>query len=123
MTQLLTNVSAIVVAIGILAFIISVIVQVVKNITLFKKVPTDLLVFVLAIVLTIGAYFAYISYAAIAFVWYMFIAAILIGFIVALVAMQGWAKVVAIGKRYIKTDLQDALSDTTTDTTTKEVEQ
>jgi len=124
MTQLIAHASTLVLVIGILAFIVSVIIQVIKGVALFKNVPTDLVVVILSIVLTVLTYFAYISYVSMAFLWYTLFAAIILGFIVALVAMQGWTKVVSIGKSFIKTDVKDILStDEAATTTTKEVDQ
>lgn len=102
MFNVTTDLSLLILVIGIIAFMVSVIIQVVKGVTLFKSVPTDLLVFVLSIVLTVLALLAYASYAKMMLVWYMIVAAVLVGFIVALVAMQGWTKVMELANRFIK---------------------
>ena len=53
MQELLSNATILLAVVGCLAFIVSVITQVIKGI--FKNVPTDLVVFVLSIALTVTA--------------------------------------------------------------------
>lgn len=77
---------------GALVFGVSVITQVLKGAFGLKKVPTDLLVFVISLILTVIALFVYLAVYNIAFVWYYLIAAVIGSFFVAFVAMYGWAK-------------------------------
>ena len=84
--------SQLVVAVGALAFIVSVITEVVKSIGAMKKVPTDIVVLALSMVITVVAFIAYSQYASIAIVWYWAVAAIICGFFVAFIAMYGWSK-------------------------------
>ena len=86
--------------VGILAFLVSVIVEVTKELPWFKKLPTDLMVIVLAIVLTVLAFFAYMSYMSLAITWYFVVGAIIAGFFVAFIAMFGWEKLTALYKRF-----------------------
>lgn len=102
LTSLIEMLSGITLLVGMLAFAVSLIVQVVKGVSIFTKLPTDLLVFILSIVLTVVAFIAYAQYANITIVWYMIGAAIFGGFVVAAVAMFGWTKVVEIAGRFIK---------------------
>lgn len=102
LTSLIEMLSMIILIVGMLAFAVSLIVQVIKGVSIFAKLPTDLLVFILSIVLTVITFIAYAQYISIVIVWYMIVAAIFVGFVVAAVSMFGWTKVVEIASRYIK---------------------
>ncbi len=86
--------------VGILAFVVSVIVEVTKNLPWLSKIPTDLEVIVLALILTLVAFFAYMSYMSLAITWYYVVGAIITGFFVAFIAMFGWEKLTALYKRF-----------------------
>lgn len=88
--------------IGVLAFIVSLVTQVFKGVGVLSKLPTDILVLVLSIGITVTAFMAYMQYIQQAIIWYMIIAAILAGFIVAFVAMYGWEKLSELWKRFYK---------------------
>ena len=92
----------VIVAVGVLAFLVSVITQVTKEIGIFKRIHTSLQVTVLSVVLTVVAYFAYVSYSGITIIWYMIVGAIICGFIVAFVAMFGWEKLYELYNRFKK---------------------
>ena len=98
----ITSIAQLLTIIGILAFLVSVITQVFKGVSVLSKVPTDILVFVLSIGLTVIAFVAYIQYIHQIIVWYMIVAAIIAGFIVAFVAMYGWEKFSELWKRFNK---------------------
>lgn len=102
MEILLQNVTLIMAVVGVLAFVVSVITQVFKGVGVLSKIPTDILVFVLSIVLTVVAYVAYMDYIQQTIIWYMIIAAMLAGFLVAYVAMFGWEKFTELWKRFVK---------------------
>ena len=87
MEQLIVNMTLIIGIIGVLAFTVSVITQVFKGVSGLKKIPTDILVFVLSIGITVVAFIAYMQYIQQTILWYMIIAAIMAGFLVAFVAM------------------------------------
>lgn len=89
-----------VVAIGALAFVVSVITEIIKGIGVMKKVPTDIVVIVLSIVLTMVAFFAYAQYAALVVAWYWVVAAIICGFFVSFVTMYGWSKLNELWSRF-----------------------
>lgn len=86
--------------VGILAFVVSLIVEVTKNLPFLKGIPTDLEVIVLSVVLTVVAFFAYMSYTSTSFMWYYVIGAIITGFLVAFVAMYGWTKLTELFDRF-----------------------
>lgn len=88
--------------VGILAMLVSLITELVKDLGVFKRVPTDALVLVLSIVLTVLAYFAGAAYFALSVVWYEVVVALFGGFIVAYVAMYGWSKLTDLTNRFKK---------------------
>ena len=55
---------------GAMAFIVSVITEVIKETKLFKKVPTDLVVIALSLILTVTAYFALAAIYDKRIIWY-----------------------------------------------------
>ena len=98
----ITSITSLVAVIGALAFMVSIITQVFKGVGVLSKVPTDILVFVLSIGLTVIAFVAYMQCIQQIIAWYMIIAAIMAGFIVAFVAMYGWEKFSELWNRYKK---------------------
>ena len=102
MEMLFTNMTAILAVIGALAFIVSVITQVFKGVGVLSKIPTDILVLVLSIGITVTAFVAYMQYIQQTIIWYMILAAILAGFLVAFVAMDGWEKFAELWSRFKK---------------------
>lgn len=106
MEALITNMTLLLGVIGILAFTVSVVVQVFKGVSVLKKIPTDILVFVLSIGLTVTAFVAYMQYVQQTILWYTIIAAILAGLLVAFVAMYGWEKVSELWKRFYRGNVE-----------------
>lgn len=104
MEALFANMTVILAVIGILAFCVSVITQVFKGVGVLSKIPTDALVFVLSIGITVASFVAYMQYIQMQILWYMILAAIMAGFIVAFVAMYGWEKLTELWKRMSKTE-------------------
>ena len=100
METLFANMTTILAVIGALAFMVSVITQVFKGVGVLAKIPTDILVFVLSIGMTVTAFVAYMQYIQQTIVWYMILAAILAGFLVAFVAMYGWEKFAELWNRF-----------------------
>lgn len=106
MEVLITNMTLLLGVIGILAFAVSIIVQVFKGVSVLKKIPTDIFVFVLSIGLTVTAFVAYMQYVQQTILWYMIIASILAGLLVAFVAMYGWEKVSELWKRFYRGNVE-----------------
>ena len=104
MEALFANMTMILAGIGALAFMVSVITQVFKGVGALSKIPTDILVFVLSIGITVVAFVAYMQYIHMTILWYMILAAIMAGFIVAFIAMYGWEKLSELWKRFGDTD-------------------
>lgn len=100
METLITNMTTILAVIGALAFMVSVITQVFKGVGVLAKIPTDILVFVLSIGMTVTAFVAYMQYIQQTILWYVILAAILAGFLVAFVAMYGWEKFAELWNRF-----------------------
>lgn len=94
------SLSQLMVAVGALAFVVSVITEVIKGIGVFKKIPTDIVVIILSMVLTVVAFFAYAQYAALVVTWYLIVAALIGGFFVAFIAMYGWSKLKELWTRF-----------------------
>lgn len=83
--------SAIVTIIGVLVALTNVVVQVLKTST-WEKMPTNLLAWLVAEALTVGAGLAYCQINDIRLVWYLVAAMIVVGFMVAYAAMFGFDK-------------------------------
>lgn len=96
------NVTTVIAAIGAIAFMVSVITQVFKGVGVLAKIPTDMLVLVLSVGLSVVVFIAYMQSVNAVIVWYMIVAAVLAGFLVAFVAMYGWEKLSELWKRFGK---------------------
>lgn len=88
------------IAIGILAFFVSAITQVIKEMPGLKNVQTNIVALVISIILCLVAVpIICLSILQIAIVWYYFIAAVIAAFLVYLVATGGWEKLSEIWNR------------------------
>lgn len=85
------SLSTILTIVGILVVLTNIVVQVLKKAT-WAKLPTNILAITVSMVLTLVTFFAYCQIKAIAVVWYMVIAAVVMGFLVAYAAMFGFDK-------------------------------
>ena len=94
------SLSQLMIAVGALAFVVSVITEVIKGIGVFKKIPTDIVVIILSMALTVVAFFAYAQYAALVVTWYLIVAALIGGFFVAFITMYGWSKLKELWTRF-----------------------
>lgn len=110
-TDLIPNLAQIIslaiLALGILAFTVSIITQVIKNVWIFSEIPTNILVFILSIVMTTGAFVAVMQYYNQIILWYMVAAAVILGFFVAFIAMKGWKEFMDTFGRFYKKDFED----------------
>ena len=77
--------------IGILVILTNIIVEVLKKIT-WDKFPTNILVVIISLILTLVSFFAYTNYKNLTIEWYYVVGAIVIGFLVAYAAMFGYDK-------------------------------
>lgn len=77
--------------VGVLVVLTNIIVEVLKKMT-WDKMPTNLLAVLVAIALTLVAFFAYVGYSGMLYAWYHVAAAIIVAFMVAYAAMFGFDK-------------------------------
>lgn len=85
------NLSTILTIVGILVVLTNIVVQVLKK-AVWGKLPTNILAIIVSMVLTLVTFFAYCQINAIAVMWYMVVAAIVLGFLVSYAAMFGFDK-------------------------------
>lgn len=85
------DISVLLLIVGVLVVLTNIITEVLKKMT-WDKMPTNLLATLVSIILTLVAFFAYMSYAGIAILWYYVAAAIVVAFMVAYAAMFGFDK-------------------------------
>ena len=81
------NLSTILTIVGILVVLTNIVVQVLKKAT-WGKLPTNILAIIVSMVLTLVTFFAYCQINAIAVVWYMVVAAVVLGFLVSYEVQQ-----------------------------------
>ncbi len=86
-------------AIGILAFVVAVIVQVIKETPWFKDIPTNAVALVASLIICLLAVAVICQLLKIAVIWYYWIAAVIASFIVYLVATGGWERIMGIWER------------------------
>ena len=86
-------------AIGALAFLVSVIVQVIKELPVLQRIPTSLVALVVSLILCPLAVVIVCQYRKIVIVWYYVVASFIASFIVYLVATGGWERVAEMWKR------------------------
>lgn len=82
-------------------FVLTTTVQLFVEVTkrLIPKVPTDLVVFVISIVLTVLALYIYAAVMEITVMWYYAVGAVVLGIFVAYAAMFGWDKFTGLWTR------------------------
>lgn len=85
------NLSTILTIVGILVVLTNIVVQVLKKVT-WGKLPTNILAIVVSMSLTLVTFFAYCQIKAVTVVWYMIVAAVVLGFLVSYAAMFGFDK-------------------------------
>lgn len=102
MEIIISHASQLLIAVAIICTLISVITEFTKEIGFLKKIPTDLQVLALSIMVCVVAFFAYISYAGIVFVWYYLVAVIFAAFIIAIICCKGWDYLIGIWKRFYR---------------------
>lgn len=84
-------ISAVLLIVAILVVITNIIVQVVKKAT-WDKIPTNLLVVIVSMLLTVGVFLAIFQIRAVAITWYIIAAVVILGIFVAYAAMFGFDK-------------------------------
>lgn len=86
-------------AIGVMAFLVAVIVQVIKELPGFQKIPTSAVALAVSIILCVLAVIIICQYLKIVMIWYYPIAAVVAAFVVYLVATGGWERVAEMWQR------------------------
>ena len=84
-------ISAVLLIVAILVVITNIIVQVVEKAT-WDKIPTNLLVVIVSMALTVAVFLAIFQIKAVAITWYMIAAVLVLGIFVAYAAMFGFDK-------------------------------
>ena len=97
--MLVQYVSYLLIAIGVMAFLVSAITQVIKAWPGLDDLPTAAVVIVLSLILCPVCLAALLYWQRIPIEWYMIFACMIASFIVALVAMGGWEQVTTIWNR------------------------
>ncbi len=87
------------IAIGVLAFLVAAIVQVVKELPGLQRVPTSLVALAVSLILCPLAVVIVCQYLKIVIIWYYVVASFIAAFIVYLVATGGWERVTELWKR------------------------
>lgn len=105
METLLTNMSMILLIAAAICTLVSIITEFTKEIGILNRIPTDLQVLVLSIIICTIVFFAYISYAKINFVWYYLVATIFAAFVIAIICTKGWDYLIGIWKRFYRKEL------------------
>lgn len=91
MQNLEVIISTLLIVVAVATVLVNIIVEVLKKIT-WDLIPTNLLAFIVAEVITLLAFFAICQVRGIPVVWYMVAAAVVLGLIVAYAAMFGFDK-------------------------------
>ena len=105
METLLTNMSMILLVAAAICTLVSIITEFTKEIGILNRIPTDLQVLVLSIIICTIVFFAYISYAKISFVWYYLVATIFAAFVIAIICTKCWDYLIGIWKRLYRKEL------------------
>ncbi len=92
------DVTVLTMLIGLLTFGTNVVTEVLKKV--IPKIPGQLLATIVAMALTVGAFFAYASAAGIGVEWYMAAGAVVTGFFVSYAAQFGFDKLKELIEKY-----------------------
>lgn len=99
MTEVMQHLSCLLITIGVMAFIVSVVTQVIKSWPGLAKLPTSAVVIVLSLILCPSSFVALAAWKKQPVEWYMIFACVIAAFIVALVSMDGWERLREIWER------------------------
>lgn len=99
MEVLIQYMSYILAGIGVLAFLVSVIVQTIKEMPALKKVQTNVVALITSLILTPVAVIVLCTYYQIVIEWYYIFASFIAAFIVYLVSTGGWERVTEMWNR------------------------
>lgn len=101
--QNMTSVIAVFMAfIGVCAFLTSVVTEALKSIEKIDRLPTKLICYIVALLLTTPVFCALMAYMRQPVEWFMVFASFLASFVVAKVSMSGWDDVTELAQRLIR---------------------
>ena len=105
---LMEAVTYVLMAIGLTAFVVSIITQAIKDMPFLTKVPTSVVVFILSLFLCPVEVIVLCQYFKIVIEWYYIFASFIASFIVYLVSTGGWERVAELWNRTkYKKELED----------------
>ena len=87
---------------GALAFMVSLITELLKDMPGIKKMPTKAFVILVSLVVTVAALLIYAAYVNAVLLWYYVALAVFAAFIVAYIAMYGWDTLKELKDKFIK---------------------
>lgn len=87
---------------GVLAFTVSLITELLKDMPGIKKMPTKAFVILVSLIVTVAALLIYVAYAHIDLLWYYVALAVFAAFVVAYIAMYGWDTLKELKDRFVK---------------------
>ena len=93
---------AVVGILGALAFMVSLITELLKDMPVIKKMPTKAFVILVSLVVTVAALLIYAAYVNAVLLWYYVALAVFAAFIVAYIAMYGWDTLKELKDKFIK---------------------
>ncbi len=93
---------AVVGILGALAFMVSLITELLKDMPGIKKMPTKAFVILVSLVVTVAALLIYAAYVNAVLLWYYVALAVFAAFIVAYIAMYGWDTLKELKDKFIK---------------------
>lgn len=98
----LNDLSTLILIFGILAFVVSAIVEVIKELPFLKKTPTQLIVIITSLIVVPVTMFGMAAYFKTVIEWYMIFASFIAALIIAFIAMYGWERLTELAERMIK---------------------
>ena len=87
---------------GALAFVVSLITEMLKDLPGIKKMPTKAFVILVSLIVTVAALLIYLAYAGIPLLWYYIVLAVFAAFVVAYISMYGWDTFKELKDRFVK---------------------
>lgn len=102
-----TLIPTIATGVAVVAIIVSVITQVTKELSFMAKVPTELEVIILSLILTPVSFLVYATVTEITITWYLILGSVIAGFFVAFICMFGWEKLTEIIRKFKNKDTED----------------
>lgn len=94
-------------AIGLLALLVAVVTEFTKDIGWLKHCPTDLQALVSGICFSLAIMLAQNTRNGLGFCWYQAVEAVIRGILASFVAIYGWTKLEALGRRMEKKGVED----------------